>query len=1045
VVNVLPPQWASQLTAGEAYERICRILEELNVIASSLYAEERFADQETSKEGGGYDSDEEEEPKDYSVEMDEEKERHMMFDPSRGNVVFASASHGWAFSVDDFAKVWAGRLGLPARQLRKGLWGPYSFSTKTNSIKFLGSRKADGATLASGASASSSSIMAVEMLLGPIWKVYETGQVAGDKTLKKLSKMASKLEITVDINPKLEPDAMAQAFMKSWVPLAPCVLRAVTKHLPCPREAGPLRAHRLLPNLSPAARPELRRAVETCRAAIAAASTDPTAPIIAYVSKTFAIPVRDVTMHSYVLPRAAGVPPKALEGCDLGFEVRPPSGPEEADDDSGGEETVALITAPLFPDHIPDMTGEAPSAEGERLFCFVRVFSGVLRHDSPVFVLGPRYNPVSDPSLYSLAPGSSTAKSESVPTIFQPREPLGMWLMMARDLFPIQTVPAGNVAAVSGLDACVIKSATVSSLVGVVPLASLTMQTTPLVRVAIEARDPRHSLAVERALRVLQRGDPCADVAVDVGGNVTLACLGPLHLERCLHDMKTRFAVGIELVVSPPIIPFRETLAAQASKTSAVTAASDTTDAPSSAAATAAGTLEMDVEDTESGRAAAPWEAAFGDADDAPFSPGGRCIDPTNGTVLAVTPDGTVAIRAKVVPIPMELATLFGSEQGRQLVEELAALSSLQGSDTSAEETASLSGKAARALESVVKVVHSLGTAWERRLERAVAFGGPEGNNLLSVVPAAAKAPDGGGTLPPAAWQAAGWVSLLQPRLDGEPLAGTWEEEARSSSGCVRFGWRPPSLWEASGVVPTGLDIPKGEVVPALVGAPLVHSLMSCIRSGFRLACESGPLCGEPLWGVGVTIVDVLLKQSSMETSPPVPLSGPVIGALKEAVVHGVRRGSMRLVEGWLKCQLTCSGGRSGGGEQMGALYAVIAKRRGRVVAERLLEGTTTFLVDALLPMASADGFAEELRTKTSGAATSPQLVFSHWERLDIDPFFRPRTTEEKEEWGDTVHAGQLRNTARELVQHVRRRKGLDLDRKVVVNAEKQRTRARKK
>ena len=39
---------------------------------------------------------------------------------------------------------------------------------------------------------------------------------------------------------------------------------------------------------------------------------------------------------------------------------------------------------------------------------------------------------------------------------------------------------------------------------------------------------------------------------------------GEVHLERCLHDLRTTFAPGIELVVSPPIVPLRESVAPDA-------------------------------------------------------------------------------------------------------------------------------------------------------------------------------------------------------------------------------------------------------------------------------------------------------------------------------------------------------------------------------------------------------------------------------------------------------------------------------------------------
>ena len=109
-------------------------------------------------------------------------------------------------------------------------------------------------------------------------------------------------------------------------------------------------------------------------------------------------------------------------------------------------------------------------------------------------------------------------------------------------------------------------------------------------------------------------------------------------------------------------------------------------------------------------------------------------------------------------------------------------------------------------------------------------------------------------------------------------------------------------------------------------------------------------------------------------------------------------------------------------------------------------EGTQTFEISALLPVVESFGFADDLRKQTSGAATSPQLVFSHWEVLEQDPFFKPQTEDEREEFGDTLHEGQGgRNIVRGYVDSVRARKGMPIERKIVAHAEKQRTLSRKK
>ena len=43
----------------------------------------------------------------------------------------------------------------------------------------------------------------------------------------------------------------------------------------------------------------------------------------------------------------------------------------------------------------------------------------------------------------------------------------------------------------------------------------------------------------------------------------------------------------------------------------------------------------------------------------------------------------------------------------------------------------------------------------------------------------------------------------------------------------------------------------------------------------------------------------------------------------------------------------------------LGKVYAVVAKRRGRIVAEEMKEGTSFFTVRALLPVVESFGFSD--------------------------------------------------------------------------------------
>jgi ribosome assembly protein 1 len=59
-------------------------------------------------------------------------------------------------------------------------------------------------------------------------------------------------------------------------------------------------------------------------------------------------------------------------------------------------------------------------------------------------------------------------------------------------------------------------------------------------------------------LRLLNQADSCVETLVQETGEHVILTAGELHLERCLRDLRERFA-KIEIQASAPIVPFRET------------------------------------------------------------------------------------------------------------------------------------------------------------------------------------------------------------------------------------------------------------------------------------------------------------------------------------------------------------------------------------------------------------------------------------------------------------------------------------------------------
>lgn len=70
-------------------------------------------------------------------------------------------------------------------------------------------------------------------------------------------------------------------------------------------------------------------------------------------------------------------------------------------------------------------------------------------------------------------------------------------------------------------------------------------------------------------------------------------------------------------------------------------------------------------------------------------------------------------------------------------------------------------------------------------------------------------------------------------------------------------------------------------------------------------------------------------------------------------------------------------------------MYAVLRKRYARIVSEDMREGEECFVITARLPVVESFGLTDDLRSRTSGQISLPQLRPGGWEVLDIDPLQR--------------------------------------------------------
>ena len=321
-----------------------------------------------------------------------------------------------------------------------------------------------------------------------------------------------------------------------WLPLSTALLVSVIESLPSPPVAQEGRLPALI-GASPGADhvdPKLREAMVKSK-------TSKGDPVVVYVSKMVSIPESELPQNKRRTEAMTGE-----EAREMGRRKREEIAKARALEDAvaEGAESVNGITDALESTTIDDDTEAEQQHDPEHLIGFARIFCGSLSVGDSVYVIPPKFtaaHPHNDPKPVRI---TVTA----------------LYLLMGRSLEPLESVQAGVIFGIGGLDGHILKSGTLSSqLEGSVNLAGVNMGSRPIVRVALEPVNPADLDKMVRGLKLLVQSDPCAEYEQFESGEHVLLTAGELHLERCLTDLRERFA-RCEIQAGEAIVPYRETL-----------------------------------------------------------------------------------------------------------------------------------------------------------------------------------------------------------------------------------------------------------------------------------------------------------------------------------------------------------------------------------------------------------------------------------------------------------------------------------------------------
>jgi ribosome assembly protein 1 len=907
-----------KLVPIEAYQHLSRLIEQVNAVMGSFFASELMEDdlrwrEERDRrlaEKKNQLADEAEASANDTDDFKEKDDEDIYFAPERGNVVFASAIDGWGFRVGNFAQLYSAKLGFKEANLRRVLWGDFYLDPKTK--KVISHKHLRGRALKP---------LFVQFVLENIWAVYDA--VVMNPNTEKVAKIVTALNLKIlprDLRSKDSRQLLSTIFTQ-WLSLSTCIIQATIDVVPSPPVAQAIRIPKMLyPNIfdkSVQPKNKLEQDLFTSNFA-------PDAVVVAYVSKMFAVAAKELPENKK----------RTVTADELYQRVR------DVKETRDNSTSVSEIPDPprAGPESPPSTAPRETSdvSESEIILGFARLYSGTIHTGSTIYCVLPKYNA-------SLPPNHAHNVAHLIPAKVE-----RLYVMMGRELIPVDSVRAGNTFAIRGLGGKVYRNATLCApqSIGVpegtdpiqiqdslINIGGVTRTVSPIVRVALEPAIPSDMPKLVAGLKLLAQADPCVETFQQQTGEHVILTAGELHLERCLKDLRERFA-RVEIQASKPIVPFRET---------AVKA--------------------QDMAPSKTPNAA-------------------------RGTIKSASTQNLVTFSIRSAPVP-DVILQF-------LLHNLTTLRALQQDGHTDKNTPGSSIDIVSESELVGvqdDVLHTPSV-------RADQFW-----NALEE-----KCNEAGGE----------WVNISDK---------IWSFGPRHAGSCILIDYRKDTT-------PLSLRrrLSRNHPVQPTNTSDNNVDFTGYVETGFQLAMFQGPLCAEPVEGMAYFVesidIDTDGVQKEIVQNRLSQVTGSVISAVRDACRNGLLDWSPRLMLAIYSCDIQAST------DVLGKVYGVVAKRRGRIVAEEMKEGTTFFTVSALLPVVESFGFADDIRKRTSGAA-SPQLIFSGYELLDQDPFWIPTTEEELEDLGEKADRD---NIAKGYMDSVRERKGMFVDRKIVQFAEKQRT-----
>ena len=410
------------------------------------------------------------------------------FDPAKGNVVFASALHGWGFTVPTLARSLfrSGTVPLKPPLMRRYLFGDTKYNAETGKVLKWKHQGGSGGVP-----------MFAEYALGPLWEVYEgVSRAAASAGLKsepfaadgasfgtttdndgiarnnKRKTEHAKIEATTPGMERVVSALQAGSTSPSIISPRP----GTSDDTPPPRTAQELQA--ILSRVGAGSESSVASAVlrryrplsDAILDAVCEVGPSPADASSGHRRRALALRIpRRSSLERTGAAAAADDDDDAMEGFRKIQEAARRC-------DTGGNDVPTVAHVCKFTSTSraavtdPDLAHLPPSAN--ILMGLARVLSGTLRSDYvEYYAFGPRYD-------------GCGGDDRDVAVV--PRQRIRCYLLMGSSFIRVDSVPAGHICAIYNLEALQLKTVTLSDRRGCMPLRGFDFGLQPLVKVNVE-------------------------------------------------------------------------------------------------------------------------------------------------------------------------------------------------------------------------------------------------------------------------------------------------------------------------------------------------------------------------------------------------------------------------------------------------------------------------------------------------------------------------------------------------------------------------------